>query len=323
MVTVVGSYPRVPHEGREFLLRRATEEHQSGRISDAELRQVQDEVVREVLREQAEVGVELATDGGVRWDDPQTAFAGRLAGVRLDGLVRYFDNNVYFRQPVVEGPLEWRGPVLVEDFIFARRESPVAVKAVLVGPFTLACLSQDLFYGDLRELTLAYARALHSEVVELERAGAGVIQVDEPSLLRSPEQLPLVREALEVVFGGVSATTACCTFFGDASRLGPDLFELPVRFIGLDLVSGPRGWELLEAVPPEKGVALGLVDARNTRLEREEEVAEAIERAVGVIGEERVWVNPSAGLEFLPREKAREKLALLARAAARVRGRGG
>jgi 5-methyltetrahydropteroyltriglutamate--homocysteine methyltransferase len=108
------------------------------------------------------------------------------------------------------------------------------------------------------------------------------------------------------------------TYFGDAKRLGTDIFKIPTDGFGFDLVSGPENIELIKAAPADKGIQAGIVDARNTMLETEGALAQQIEELVGLVGSERLSVSPSAGLEFLPREKARAKLERLAAVAKKV-----
>jgi 5-methyltetrahydropteroyltriglutamate--homocysteine methyltransferase len=94
----------------------------------------------------------------------------------------------------------------------------------------------------------------------------------------------------------------------------PGLFELPFQLFGFDFVQGPGNWRLLEAWSPGKALGLGIVDARNVRMEDTSRVTEQVNRAAAVTGETLLHVSPSCGLEFLPRETARRKLELVARA---------
>ncbi len=128
-----------------------------------------------------------------------------------------------------------------------------------------------------------------------------------------PQSLHIICKELK------DAETTLCTYFGDAKRLGPQLFELPVDGFGLDLVSGPENNELLPLVPPEKILQAGIVDARNTRLEEVDDLVRLIEGVRRVDGAAVTRFSPSCSLEFLPREKARAKLERLAEAVEKVR----
>jgi 5-methyltetrahydropteroyltriglutamate--homocysteine methyltransferase len=317
--TVVGSYPKPPEEGRTFKVRKTLHGLEKGSTSPEDLRAAQDELAREVIAEQERAGVDVVTDGQVRWDDILTPFARNMAGFEIGGLLRWFDNNVYYRRPVCIGQLEWRGPSSVEAFKFAAAATSNQVKAVIPGPVTFARLSVDEHYGDHEDFVRAIARVLAQEAFELQAAGARVIQIDEPALLNAPEDLALAKEALEVVTAELTEPElVLATYFGDAKRLGTDLFDLPVHTVGLDLVAGPENAELIASLPADKKLQAGVVDARNTMLEDTTQLQHKLEELAERVGTERLTVSPSAGLEFLPREKARAKLERLCEAARKV-----
>jgi len=319
--TVIGSYPKPPPEGGSFALRKTLHALERGEATVDDLRAVHEELASEIIAEQEAAGIDLVTDGAVRWDDIVTPFARNMTGFEIGGLLRFFDNNVYYRRPVCTGPVEWRGPATVDNFRFAKSVARVPVKAVIPGPVTFAHLSVDEHYNDHVDFVMALAGVLAQEAFELEAAGATVIQIDEPALIGAPEDLDLARRAINTVVGELTtAETTLATYFGDAKRLGTELFTMPVHLFGFDLVSGPQNWELLESAPQGTRVQAGIVDARNTMLEPVDELVRTIQSLGDIVGFENLRVSPSAGLEFLPREKARRKLERLAEAAKKVSG---
>lgn len=317
--TVVGSYPKPPAEGQTFTVRKTLHALERGTAGIDDLHTAQDDLAQEVISEQAAAGIDVVTDGQVRWDDILTPFAGNIAGFEIGGLLRWFDNNVYYRRPICVGELEWRGPSSVDAFRFAKSATTKEVKAVIPGPVTFARLSVDEHFGDHRSFVLAIAKVLAQEAFELEAAGARIIQIDEPALLDAPEDLGLAKEALDAVaaeLGEVELILA--TYFGDAKRLGTDLFNLPVHRFGLDLVAGPENRELVRSLPEGTKLQAGIVDARNTKLEDPDGLRMLIDELANEVGAANLSVAPSSGLEFLPREKARAKLDLLCEAAQKV-----
>lgn len=313
--TVIGSYPKPPDEGNTFTLRKTLHALERGEARPEDLRAAQDELATQVIREQEDAGIDLVTDGLVRWDDILTPIARHSAGFEIGGLLRWFDNNVYYRRPICTGPVEWRGPSTVEAFRFAASVATSEVKAVIPGPITLARLSVDEHYARHEDFVLALARLLAQEAFELEAAGARHIQIDEPALLDAPEDIDLGAEAIYLITNELeSAETTLATYFGDIKRLGPQLFEYPVDYFGLDFISGSENFQLVEQLPPEKKLQAGILDARNTKLETVEELQRVIELLESKLTAERLRLAPSSGLEFLPREKARAKLTRLAEA---------
>jgi len=316
--TVVGSYPKPPAEGTTFRLRKTLHALERGDATPDDLEDARNELVREVIAEQEAAGVDIVSDGQARWDDLVTPFARNMAGCEIGGLLRWFDNNVYYRRPICTGALEWRGPSSVEAFSYAHSVASRPVKAIIPGPVTFAHLSVDEHYKDHEKFVLALASVLAQEAFELEAAGATIIQFDEPALLGAPEDLDLARRALEVVVADLgSAETVVATYFGDAKRLGTELFRLPVNGFHLDLVAGPENLELIREFPSDRRLQAGILDARNTRLEDEGVLAGQTDRLTEAVGD-NLRLAPSCGLEFLPREKARAKLELLGRISGRV-----
>ena len=314
--TVVGSYPKPPDEGRQFTLRKTLHALERAEATAQDLARAQDELVTEVIKEQETAGIDIVTDGQARWDDILTPFARNMAGFEIGGLLRWFDNNVYYRRPVCTGPIEWRGPSSVEAFKFAQSVADNEVKAVVPGPITFARLSVDDHYASHEEFVLAIARVLAQEVFELEAAGAKYIQIDEPALLDAPEDIDLAAQALNVLSSELgTAETTLATYFGDAKRLGPQLFALPVSCFGLDLVAGPENLQLIGQFPAEKKLQAGIIDARNTKLEDLDQLKRLIQQLTTNVPGQNLWIAPSCGLEYLPREKARAKLERLSAAA--------
>lgn len=319
--TVVGSYPRIGDAHEEQELRRAIARLDKGDATPADVREAERATVRAVLREQEAAGIDVVTDGQVSWYDSQSHIAGGFEGVEVGGLVRYFDTNTYYRQPTVNGPVRWKEPVLLDDWQFAQDASRACVKAVLTGPVTLASLALDRHYGKKRALAADFAQSLAEEVAGLRSAGVQHIQVDEPILTRNPEDLSLVADTLDALAARKGpAQLTLSTYFGDVARIYRDLLELPADLFGLDLVQGEKTWSQVTKYGSEKPLVLGVVDARNTKLEDPEALASRVRALRDSVDLEASYLSPSNGLEFLPRETARRKLAVVAETARRLGG---
>ncbi len=319
--TVVGTYPRIGDTHEEQELRRTIARFDKGEATEGNVREAERQTVRAVLREQVAAGVDVVTDGQVGWYDSQSHLAGAFDGVQVGGLVRYFDTNTYYRQPIVTGAVRWKAPVLLDAWQYAQDESRAPVKAVLTGPVTLASLALDRHYGKKRTLAADFAQALAEEVAGLRSAGAQHIQVDEPILTRHPEDLSLVADTLDTLAARKGpAELTLATYFGDVAKIYRDLLEAPADVVGLDLVQGAKTWAAIAKHGSEKPLTLGVVDARNTKLEEPEALAARVRGLRDSVDLERSYLAPSNGLEFLPRETARRKLRILSETARRVGG---
>jgi 5-methyltetrahydropteroyltriglutamate--homocysteine methyltransferase len=324
ILTSAGSYPRIGDTPESQRHRRAYAQQERGEISAGEWREVEDEVATDVVREQAATGLDVVTDGQVRWYDPMSHVARHCEGIQINGLLRYFDTNFYFRQPVIGGPIRRRESVLRREFEVARAATDRVVKPVLTGPYSLACGSiLEGGYRNRRELTLAYAHVLAQEVADLVHAGAALIQVDEPYLLRHPEDADVVHEGIAALAAARGhAHLALYTYFGDARAVWDDLMAMPVDMIGLDLTYGSKLADRIAEAGASRMLVLGAVDGRNTKLETPDAIFRVLDRVLPRL-HGPVALGPSCGLEFLPRARARAKLENMVAIARDYTGRDG
>lgn len=317
-----GGYPRIGDSPEQQRHRQAYAQWERGEISQEEFERVQDEVTREVIEEQVRAGLDVVTDGQVRWHDSISHFTRRLEGCEINGLLRFFDTNFYIRQPIIKNKLVRREPILKHEFIFAKGVSPKPVKSVVTGPYTLARLSINRRGVDFQSLLGEFAEVIAQEVRELVKAGAELIQIDEPAILKNPADFQVFQGAIQkVVAEKGGGKVALYTYFGDAAPLYQKLLKLPVDVLGLDFTYSPRLPDTIASTGCDKDLGLGLIDGRNTRLEKEKEVLDVLKSILPAIRSERVYLNPSCGLgNYLPREIAFKKLQNMVSIAEKVRG---
>jgi len=309
-----GSYPRIGETPELQALRRSTAAAEKGEAASEQVRAAEDALVQAAIQEQIDAGLDVVTDGQVRWHDPIAHLAGKLQGIEINGLLRYFDTNFYFRQPVVKGEIKAKDGLVVSEFEFAKANSAKPVKAVLTGPYTLArhSISEHAAYKDIETLTRAYAMVLAAEVAALAEAGAELIQIDEPSILKNPKDVPVLQRAMLVVGKQrLKAKILLYAYFGDPIPVFDRLQQLPVDILGFDFTYNPKLHERVVAVGSQKPLAFGMVDARSTKLEDPEELAHQIDRMMLRTKAEVCYLSPSCGLEYLPRDRALAKLKLL------------
>jgi 5-methyltetrahydropteroyltriglutamate--homocysteine methyltransferase len=309
--TVTGAYPKISDEHQD--LRRALHRHDRGELDAAGLSGVLDESTRWAIGELDWAGVDVINDGQVRWDDLLAPFARAWSGCDRGPLERFYDNNTYFRQPVITGPITSEGTTLVRDFEFARGVARGELKAAVCGPLTFATLAEDRHYRSLEERTLAVADAIAAEIRGLGLAGATLVDIEEPALVAHPEHFALARAAIERL-AAAGVPLALHTYFFPADPLLDALAAFPVAQVGVDVRS--RDTHTLEKLNAlRQTVVLGIVDARNTRVETESELVSLIEAALKQVPADYLWLAPTTGLEYLPHDVAVQKLKVLVAAA--------
>jgi 5-methyltetrahydropteroyltriglutamate--homocysteine methyltransferase len=309
--TVIGAHPKISDENQE--LRSALHRHDRGELDAGGLSGVLDETTRWAIGELDWAGIDVVNDGQIRWDDMLAPFARAWHGCQRGPLERFYDNNTYFRQPVITGPIATDGRTLVRDYEFARAIARGQFKAAVCGPLTFATLAEDRHYRSLEDRTLAVADALATEIRALGAAGATLVDVEEPALVAHPEHFALARAAIERL-AAAGVPLALQTFFFPADPLLDALAAFPVAQVGIDVRS--RETHVLEKLNAlRQTVVLGVVDARNTRVETERELAGLIEAALRQIPADYLWLAPTTGLEYLPHDIAVQKLKALVAAA--------
>ena len=160
----------------------------------------------------------------------------------------------------------------------------------------------------------ALAEALNQEAKALQDAGAAFVQFNEPAITQHKEDIADFANAAQRLVAGLNVETALYTYFGDVEGIYTQLLELPFDLIGLDFCTNDKNDALVRRTPPSKKLGLGIVDARNSKLETSEQIAERIRSLGAGVSPDKVHVSPSHGLEFLPREVAQEKLRRMAQA---------
>jgi 5-methyltetrahydropteroyltriglutamate--homocysteine methyltransferase len=327
-----GGYPRSGETPELQVLETTRAAMERGERTSADLADAENEMTRRAIEDQARAGIELFTDGLIRGHDPISYLAGKLENVVTGSEQPLLKTGLTFRQPILRAAPKRVAALLVEEFQFARnalgqiptdsqRAGRIAIKAVIVGPYTLAKLSQS----DVAELSSIEKRAeifsslLAEEIGALFAAGAEYVQVDEPAILSSPADWEIFEGSLEKLCAARKKAAAAqrppqlvlSLTQGDASALYEKLAQVPVDVLGLDFACSPRLADTIASLGAPISLGLGLLNAAVSELEEPGAVARTIEKLLPKIKDERAYLGPSAGLENLPRSAALAKLQLL------------
>jgi 5-methyltetrahydropteroyltriglutamate--homocysteine methyltransferase len=288
-------------------------------MAEAELRQLERDATREWIETQLRIGVDVLVDGEQDRGDMVTFFAERMDGFTISGLVRSYGNR-YYRKPIAVGPVGRPGPLTLEVWRYAQSLTDRPVKGMVTGPYTIAEWSFNDYYPNRRELILDVARAIREEVLDLQKAGASHIQIDEPAIMTRVEDLDVAIEANRIVTEGIEAKTLTHICYGDFDELGPRLNDLP--FDQLDLEFANRNYENLDMLgdrPLRKEIGLGIVDVHTHEVESVEKAAGAIRRALRYLPPEGLYVDPDCGLKTRTAKEAIAKMEVVQQARDLVR----
>ncbi len=314
--TIIGALPKLPVRYEEpDNVRRALNAFEAGRVGVANLETVEAATQARAIAWQEEARIDLLGDGQTRWQDLVSPLCLDLAGAEAGGLLRFFDNNTYYRHPVVTGRLRLEGRTLPGWFAEARALTSRPLKAALPGPFTFARLSEDRQYGDLESLLADAAEAIGLIAALMRHRGADLVELEEPALAREREAgaRALGLRAVADAAARAGGPVRLALYFGDPASWLDALADLPLDGVSFDLVSAPRTAEALASQTFPGRVGLGLVDSRDLRPEDPDALCARIEPIARRQGAERLFLHPTTSLEYLPSDGAVRKLDLLAR----------
>jgi len=282
------------------------------------VREVYDEARREVGDRQTEAGLDRIVEGQLRWDDMLAHPLAVHDAVETRGLVRYYDNNNFYRDPVVTGELTPDGDVAADLRALADLTDEPR-QAVLPGPYSLSELATDEHYGDEAEFLAAVADFLAGEAAEFPEVETCWLL--EPSLVTDPPgDGPDARasEAIDEVARAVDADVVVQPYWGALDeKVHAHLLDAAVDAVGYDFVTDQEAnLYNVNEYGTRDHVALGLVDGQNTLVEDPEAVADRVRwvrNNTPGADFDRVYVTSNTPLFYLPYTRFEAKLRTLAR----------
>lgn len=289
----------------------------------AEITDVYDEARAAVADWQTTAGLHRVGEGQLRWDDMLAHPLCVHDAVETRGIVRYYDNNNFYREPVVSGELTFDGDLADDlDAFVAMENAPESVQAVVPGPYSLADLATDEFYGDEAAFLDAIANFLAGEVRAFPEVET--VFVLEPSLVTAPPDDDLAErasEALDSVTDATSADVVVQTYWGALTeKVHAHVLDADVDAVGYDFVTNHEdNLYNINEYGTKDDIALGLVDGQNTLVEDPEKVAERVawvESNVPAADFETTYLTTNTELFYLPVNRTKAKFEALAEGAA-------
>ncbi len=282
------------------------------------------DAVRLAVDDQLRAGADLITDGEMQRVDFNLGFYDYLHGIeplpqaRRWGPPAHDQRSRYRCIAPLDAP---KGLGLAEEYRRLRTITQAPVKVPVPGPFTLAgCLQGGEVYKDRREITAALIPLVNREMRTLVDLGVDFIQLDEPSFACHPDHPDEFLDLIAHTVSGVQATISMHMCFGNFRGravghrsyrpLFPHLAQAKVHQLALEFASREMAEiELAREIKPPMGLAVGLVDVKNTWIEPPELVAERLRLVLRYIEPERVHVTPDCGFSQTARFIAVRKLA--------------
>lgn len=332
--TLVGSYPQPDWLVDRAMLSKVvprTRMSELWRIKDPFLAQAQDDATILAIRDMERAGIDIITDGEIRRESYSNYFATALDGIDNDHPATIVSSTGRATPvPRVIGKIARKGPVELRDLKFLRANTDRAVKITLPGPFTMTKQAKNEFYADDAEVAMAYAAAVNEELHDLQRAGADIVQLDEPWVRSDPDGARRYAvKAIDRALQGITVPTVVHVCFGYAAVVAgsskpsayaflPELAACTAKQISIEAAQPKLDLGILKELTG-KTILVGMLDLNDPAVEPAETVASRIRDALNFVSPDRLVPAPDCGMKYLPRDIAFGKLKALAEGAAIVR----
>ena len=301
--TTIGSFPQtqeIRHLRRQFKL---------GELSEPEYELLIKSQIKDCVQQQESLGLDVLVHGEAERNDMVEYFGEQLSGYGFtdQGWVQSYGSRCV-KPPVIFADVVWQQPMTVAWSQYAQSQTQKPVKGMLTGPITML---QWAFVRDdqPRQTTaLQIAWAIRQEVVALESAGIGIIQVDEPALreglpLRKgdwPQYLKWAVQAFKLATSGVSDVTQvhthmCYSEFNDIisaiAELDADVITIETSRSNMEILNAFQHFNYPNDIGP------GVYDIHSPRIPQEKDMKNLLDKALLSIPKEQLWVNPDCGLK--------------------------
>ncbi len=286
-----------------------------------EITSVYEDARGEVVEAQQDAGLDRIGEGQLRWDDMLAHPLAVHDAVETRGIVRYYDNNNFYREPVVSGELDFSGDVASELEATSELAPDADLQAVLPGPYSLAELATDEYYGDEADFLAAVADFLAGEVEAFPEVET--LYLLEPSLVEDAPEDGLderASEAIDTVAAAADADVVAHPYWGALEeKTYAHLLDADIDAVGFDFVSEQEdNLYNIQEYGATDDISLGLVDGQNTLVEDPEAVRERTDWVfdqIPVTDFDTVYLTTNTGTFHLPYNKHEAKLEILAEAA--------
>ena len=263
-----------------------------------------------LLRIQLNNKLDYISDPLIDWDDNLRPFTDNLKGIERGPLTRYYENNTFYRQPIIKSKIGTTGNILKNSICFDLFTSKSKVKIDILDPFTFYDLSANEFYRSEEEAVNAFAEIIKKELNSLKK-DVQLIQFNSPSLARIEEadRLNMVKKAMEKIVKGLDTKTCLNLWGSDISNTLEEFQEFPVDIIGIDFTSS--NIDKFDKIEMKKGLACGLIDAKNTKMEKSSDIIRELKNIKKTFNPESLSVITSWDFEFIPESFADKKLQIM------------
>ena len=327
--TTIGSFPQT----KEVKANRSA--YRQGKISEEEYKAFNKKKIAECVRWQEEIGLDVLVHGEYERNDMVEYFGEALGGFLFTekAWVQSYGTRCV-KPPIIWGDVYRKKPITVEWSVYAQSLTKKIMKGMLTGPVTILNWSFPREDISIKESISQIALAIRDEVLDLEKNGIKIIQIDEAALR---EKLPLRKSdwqkeyldfaipAFRLTHSGVKAGTQIHTHmcYSEFTDIIPAIDDMDADVITFE--ASRSDLQILDALKEhhfETEVGPGVYDIHSPRVPSVEEIVAALHIMLTKIDKEKLWINPDCGLKTRDIPETEESLKNLVEAARVIRNEG-
>lgn len=323
--TTIGSFPQTAE------VRSWRAKFKKGELTPEEYNDLIEKETEATIRFQEETGIDVLVHGEFERNDMVEYFGEQLSGFTFtkNGWVQSYGSRCV-KPPVIYGDVSRPTPMTVKWSKYAQSLTPKWVKGMLTGPVTILQWSFVRNDQPRSETCTQIALAIRDEVVDLEKAGIKIIQIDEPAIR---EGLPLRKEewakyldwavkAFRISASGVNDDTQIHTHmcYSEFNDIIQNIADMDADVITIECSRSQM--ELLDAFANFKypnEIGPGVYDIHSPRVPSSTEMVRLLEKASAVIPVDQLWVNPDCGLKTRHWDETKKALIEMVAAAQEMR----
>jgi 5-methyltetrahydropteroyltriglutamate--homocysteine methyltransferase len=301
--TTIGSFPQTPE------IRAARAAFKRGELSASGYREAMQREIALAVGKQEALGLDVLVHGEAERNDMVEYFGEQLAGFAFtaNGWVQSYGSRCV-KPPVLFGDVARHGAMTVDWTVYAQSLTPRPMKGMLTGPITILQWSFVRDDQPRAATALQIALAIRDEVTDLETAGIGIVQVDEPAIREGlplrraqwPAYLRWAAHAFRVSASGVRDSTQihthmCYSEFNDIlpeiAAMDADVITIETSRSGMELLRGFGDFKYPNEIGP------GVYDIHSPNVPDSAAMLHLLRKAASVVPPANLWVNPDCGLK--------------------------
>lgn len=300
--TTIGSFPQTAK------VRKKRADFLRGKLSEEQYKKYLYGEIDQLIRFQENLGLDVLVHGEFERTDMVEFFAQQLSGIATteDGWVISYGTRVY-RPPIIFGDVSRPKAMTLDEITYAQLKTKKPVKGMLTGAVTIIAWSYCREDVPLKDTAYKIALSLRDEIVDYEKSGIKIIQVDEPAFReKAPIKKRDWKDYFEWAIKSFNLTTntdpntqihthMCYSKFGEIidyiNQLDYDVISIESSRSRGDIISS------FEKVDFKRQIGLGIWDIHSPAVPSVEEMLDIVRRSLQKIPKENFWLNPDCGLK--------------------------